>query len=78
MTPAELKSIRHALGLSARGLADALSDSDHAAIKSPVDSRTVRRWEDGTQDIPHPVVVLVKILLQRAKRSATKSANIPD
>lgn len=40
MTPADFKTIRESLGLSAQWLADAV----HA------DQRTVRRWEDG--DIP--------------------------
>ena len=46
MTPAELKAKRHALGLSASGLAAALK------MKGKGAGRTVRRWEAGTQDIP--------------------------
>lgn len=49
MTPAELKAIRHALGLSAEGF---------ARLTLTASGRTVRRWEDGSQDIPGPVQVL--------------------
>ena len=52
MTPTEFKAIRHALGLSAQGLARALGVSD---------GRTVRRWEAGDRDIPGPVRVLMLI-----------------
>ena len=54
MTPAELKSARRALGLSAEGMARVM----HVAS-----GRTVRRWESGTQDIPGPVVVLATAIL---------------
>jgi DNA-binding transcriptional regulator YiaG len=50
MTPAELKSARNALGLSAEGFARWVNVSDGA---------TVRRWERGARDIPGPVIVLV-------------------
>ena len=63
MTPDELKSIRYALGLSIRGLANALSDPDH----KPVNPRTVRRWEEGTHDIQSPVVVALKLMMEKAK-----------
>lgn len=53
MTPAELKSARHALGLSAEGF---------ARLVGVASGRTVRRWEDGSQDIPGPVVVLTEAL----------------
>lgn len=58
MTPSELKSARHALGLSAEGLAD------FCRVGS---GRTVRRWEDGTQDVPGPVTVLLEAVLQSAE-----------
>jgi len=61
MTPAQLKAARHALGLSARGMAAALSDPDGATVHL----RTVRRWESGVQAVPGPVVVAVGLL--RAK-----------
>ena len=53
MTPTELKSMRHALGLSAEGLARLLQVSS---------GRTVRRWEAGDRDIPGPVKVLMRWL----------------
>lgn len=51
MTPAELKQARHALGLSAEGM---------ARMVRVASGRTVRRWEDGSQDIPGPVQVLIE------------------
>lgn len=60
MTPAQLKAARHALGLSARGMAAALSNPD---AEKPVDKRTVRRWEDGSQNVPGPVMVAVEFML---------------
>ena len=57
MTPAEFKSIRHALGLSAQGLARTLGVSG---------GRTVRRWEAGDRDIPGPAIKLMR-LLERGK-----------
>lgn len=54
MKPADLKSARHALGLSAGGFASLVNVSD---------GRTVRRWEAGERDIPGPVVVLTKALM---------------
>lgn len=50
MTSAELKSSRRALGLSAEGF---------ASFVGVASGRTVRRWEDGSQDIPGPVIRLV-------------------
>ena len=64
MTPDELKSIRYALGLTVRGLADALSEPGH----KPVNPRTVRRWEEGTQDIQSPVAVALRLLLCEKQR----------
>ena len=64
MTPDELKRSRHALGLSVYGLADALSEPGH----KPVNPRTVRRWEDGTQDIQRPVAVALRLILADKNR----------
>ena len=64
MTPDELKRIRHALGLSVYGLADALSAPGH----KPVNPRTVRRWEDGTQDIQSRVAVALSLILADKNR----------
>ncbi|CAB4145746.1 hypothetical protein UFOVP1204_69 [uncultured Caudovirales phage] len=55
MTPSELKSARKSLGLSAEGF---------ARVVEVASGRTVRRWEDGSQDIPGPVVVIVGLLLK--------------
>jgi DNA-binding transcriptional regulator YiaG len=55
MTPEELKSARHALGLSAEGFARWVNVSN---------GRTVRYWESGDRDIPGPVQVLVKATLE--------------
>ena len=69
MSPSELKSARHILGLSAEGFARAVG------VES---GRTVRRWEAGERDIPGPVVVLLEIWLDprcpvRLKPSPTSS-----
>ena len=53
MTPAEFKTIRHALGLSAQGLARLLQISD---------GRTIRRWEAGDRNSPGTVRVLMRLL----------------
>jgi DNA-binding transcriptional regulator YiaG len=53
MTPADLKSIRESLGLSAKAFARLVQvESD----------RTVRRWEAGDRDIPGPVIVIARAL----------------
>lgn len=57
MTPTELKSIRHALGLSAGGF---------ASLVRVQSGRTVRRWESGERDIPGPVTVLCEALIASA------------
>ena len=54
MTPADLKSARHAFGLSAEGFAKLVR------VES---GRTVRRWESGERDIPGPVQMMVEALL---------------
>lgn len=58
MTPAELKAARHSLGMSAEAFARVLQ------VQS---GRTVQRWEAGERDIPGPVLVLTRILLQSAQ-----------
>lgn len=55
LTPSELKSRRKALGLSAEGLARFLR------LKA---GRTVRRWEDGSQDIPAAAEMLLDVIVQ--------------
>ena len=61
MTPAELKSARKALGLSARGLAEALNLGTHGG-------RTVRRWESGETPISGPAQVAIKYMLKERER----------
>lgn len=48
MTPADLKSIRHALGLSAEGFARALD----------VSGETIRQWERGARPVPGSVALI--------------------
>lgn len=55
MTPDELKSKRHALGLTAEGFARAVGVAS---------DRTVRKWEHGDRDIPGPVIVLLEMVEQ--------------
>lgn len=55
MTPETLKSARHALGLSAEGL---------ARLVGVESGRTVRRWEAGERDIPGPVAIIVGALMK--------------
>lgn len=55
MTPEELKSARKLLGLSANGF---------ARLVHVESGRTVRRWEAGHSDIPGPVAVLTKAIVE--------------
>jgi DNA-binding transcriptional regulator YiaG len=55
MTPETLKSARHALGLSAEGM---------ARLVGVESGRTVRRWEAGERDIPGPVTIIVAALIE--------------
>jgi DNA-binding transcriptional regulator YiaG len=57
MTPAELKSIRHSLGLSAEAF---------ARLVRVASGRAVRRWEAGDRDIPGPVTVIAEGLRDSA------------
>lgn len=52
MKPGELKSKRHALGLTAEGFARMVR------VQS---GRTVRKWEAGDRDIPGPVIVILDL-----------------
>lgn len=58
MIPASFKAARHALGLSAEGMAKALQVSS---------GRTVRRWEAGDRDIPGPAKVALRYMLCEAE-----------
>lgn len=53
MTPAELKSIRQSLGLSAEAF---------AKLVRAKSGRTVRYWESGERDIPGSVTVIAELL----------------
>ncbi|MGX7895482.1 helix-turn-helix domain-containing protein [Tsuneonella sp. HG222] len=53
MTASELKSIRERAGLTQSGLAALLRLSD---------SRTIRRYEDGSREISGPVAMLLEML----------------
>lgn len=55
MTPADLKSARRALGLTQSGLAQFVRVAS---------GRTVRRWEDGSRDIPGPIIVLLTAAIE--------------
>lgn len=54
MTAEEFRVARVALGLSAEGLARLVEVSD---------GRTVRRWARGERDVPGPVAVILRALL---------------
>ena len=54
MTPAELKTARLSMGLSAEKF---------ARLVRVESGRTVRRWEAGEREIPGPVVVITELLL---------------
>ena len=56
MTPAELKTLRRSLGLSANGLA---SWGENVGERVAQSGRTVRRWEAGTAPVPGAVALLL-------------------
>ena len=60
MTPAELKSARHSLGLSAREMARALE------MKGQWSDRTIRKWETEGNEVPGPVGVAVRLMLEKS------------
>ena len=53
MTPAELKAIRERAGLTQDQLAKLLRLSD---------SRTIRRYEDGSREVSGPVAIIMELL----------------
>ena len=59
MTPAELRAIRKALGLTQHGLADALRMGKHGW-------QSVSRWESEGNTIPGPVQVAVECLARHS------------
>ena len=63
MTPEDVKTARKTLGLSARGLAEALNLGTHGG-------RTVRRWESGETPISGPAQVAIKLMLEKRNDEA--------
>ena len=61
MTPDDLLAARRRLGLTQTQLARALQLGGDGA-------RTVRRWEAGERPVPGPVVVAVRLMLERGER----------
>lgn len=59
--PVLFRRCRHALGLSAAGMAKALRVAD---------GRTVRRWEAGDRDVPGPAWVSLQFMLRQARENA--------
>lgn len=57
MTGAELRAARAALGLTGRQLADLLQIAS---------DRTIRRYEAGDSEVPGPVVVILRALVESA------------
>ncbi len=55
MTAEQLRAARTALGLSAKGL---------ARLVDVQSGRTVRKWEAGDRDVPGPVAVLLRALME--------------
>lgn len=57
--PAELRAIRESFGLTPDKFA-ALGERFGGRLSAH--GRTVRRWEDGSLDIPLPVIVMVRLM----------------
>jgi transcriptional regulator with XRE-family HTH domain len=62
VTPAELKRIREALGMTQASLAESLG----------VTKSAVSRWEAGLRGIPEPAARLAERLLQERKTTKRK------
>lgn len=65
MTPAEFKTLRESLGLTAQWIAD-------NAPAKPVQVRTVRYWETGRNQVPDDVVDLIKEIDEKFTSAAIK------
>ena len=61
MTPAEIRTARSTLGLSANGLAEALRLGKGGG-------RTVRRWESGDVPISGPASLAIELLLKAEQK----------
>ena len=55
MSPDEFKQVRRRLRLT---------QIDFAELVGVRSDRTVRRWEEGTKEIPGPVELLVELMLE--------------
>lgn len=60
MTPADFRTARKALGLTQKGLAEALRMGTHGW-------QTISKWEQDGSTIPGPVSVAMDCLLRDAK-----------
>lgn len=64
MTAPEIRAARHALGLSVREFARAVTDPARSADGKPaVSPRNVRYWETGRLDVPEFVQTRVQKML---------------
>lgn len=61
MTPAELRNARKALGLTQKGLAEALRMGTHGW-------QSISKWERDGSTIPGPAQVAVELLLAAHRR----------
>lgn len=66
MSPAELKTLRESLGLTAQWLADAVG----------VRLRTVQYWEAGRQKAPADVAELLRGMDERYERASTEAVRL--
>lgn len=66
MTPAELRAARKTLGLTQRGLAEALRLSEKNG------DRSVRIWEQDGNTVPGPVQVAVEMMLEQNRPEKTQ------
>lgn len=64
MTPAQLRTIRDSLGLTAEAFARLVGVSG---------GRTVRKWEAGDREIPGTVAILLKAIKDNPKYFGVKS-----
>lgn len=60
MTPADLRSARHSLGLTQHGLAEVLRMGKWGF-------QSVAKWEKGEVHIPGPVAVAMELMVDRAE-----------
>lgn len=60
MNPADLRTARKALGLTQKGLAEALQMGKHGW-------QSISKWERDGSTIPGPVAVAVELLLRQAR-----------